>query len=253
MSLILKLKDILHKIVVKFVPVTLPTAKKKYNVKVVKLNELTIKEVAAKAAVYNVGVPPKTIIDGFNAGVELLCYMIADGYNFKCPLFYTRIRIPGEYDGSETALPDGLYPELRLNVSEYMRNYMRNHVQVIFAGFDKTGENIAEVIDDETGEVNRTITRGSTVTVSGSGLKIESGDGQSTQTGAFLADSSGAEIRVKSVVLNYPSLLKLLMPDTLTPNECYAVVIRTQVSAKDGKTILKNLREIRSDCNLKAR
>ena len=253
MSFIFKLKDILHKIVVRFVPSHLSTAKKKYTAKAIMLRELTIEGVAAKADIYNIGVQPKTIVDGFNAGIELICYLIADGYTFKCPLFYTGIRIPGEYDGSETKIPDGLYPELRLLVSESMREYLRNHVQIVFDGFYNADGLIAEVIDDDTNEVNQTITRGHIAILNGFGLKIESDDEHRAQTGAFLADSSGTETRVKAIALNRPSILKLLVPDTLTPDECYAIVIRTQISAKDGKTMLKNVREMRTDCIFKAR
>jgi hypothetical protein len=48
------------------------------------------------------------------AGMELIHYLVADGFKIKTPLFSVKMRIPGEYDGSETRLPHGVHPAARL-------------------------------------------------------------------------------------------------------------------------------------------
>ena len=48
------IRDVMHKITVKFTEAFLPEAKKKYNLKAVNQPELDIHGIASKAAVYNI-------------------------------------------------------------------------------------------------------------------------------------------------------------------------------------------------------
>jgi len=59
---------------------------------------------------YLIGTSPKVIEEGFTAGSVLACYLAADGYRLNTPLFKMKVKVPGEYDGSETHLPHGVYP-----------------------------------------------------------------------------------------------------------------------------------------------
>jgi hypothetical protein len=117
MALDFTVKDVMHRIAVKFVHAFLPEAKKPYNLKAVHQPELDVHGIASKADVCNIGTSPKVIEEGMNAGMELIHYLVADGFKIKTPLFNVKIRVPGEYDGSETHLPDGVHPMVRLQTS----------------------------------------------------------------------------------------------------------------------------------------
>jgi hypothetical protein len=114
MAIDFNVKDILHRIQVKFTHTFLPEAKKPYNLKAVHQPKLDIHGIASKADVYNISTSPKVIEDGLTDGMKLICYLAADGYSISTPLFNLKIRVPGEYDGSETRLPEGVFPEVRL-------------------------------------------------------------------------------------------------------------------------------------------
>jgi hypothetical protein len=248
------MKDVIHRVITKFVPAYLPGAKKKYNARAVFQPELDIHGIASKASVYNITTSPKIIEEGFLAAEQLMIYLAADNYRITTSLFHMGIRIPGEYDGTETHLPAGVHPEVRLTVSNELRNYIRDHVHIEFDGIEDGKGVIGEVVDDATGNVNTVVTMGNIVTVHGYGLKIESDEAHAAQAGAFLVNSDGGdEIRVKAVALNEPRTLKLLIPTTLSTDTDYTLLIRTQASAKTSRHLLKDVREVRSDFTLKAR
>jgi len=121
MALDFIVKDVIHKINVKFMHAFLPDAKKPYNLRAVHQPELDIHGIASKADVYNITTPPKIIEDGLKAGIELIRYLVADGYRIKTTLFNLWMRIPGEYDGSETHLQEDMRPEPRLRASAEFR------------------------------------------------------------------------------------------------------------------------------------
>jgi hypothetical protein len=100
--------------------------------------ELDIHGIASKADVYNIQTSPKVIEDGLTAGIELIYYLVADGYKVKMPLFNLKLRVPGEYDGSETSLPDGLFPMARLQTSAAFRKYLKDKVKAEFGGIDQS-------------------------------------------------------------------------------------------------------------------
>jgi hypothetical protein len=245
MSIDFSLTDVIHKVIVKFVPAWLPGAKKKYYAKAVLQPELDIRGVASKASVYNISTSPKVIEEGFIAAEKLITYLIADNYRFKSDLFHVSVRVPGEYDGTETRLPEGVKPEVRLTVDDTLRNYVRNHVQVVFDGVEEINGFIGEVTDEATGLTDTVITPGNIVAVRGYGLKVEADEQHAGQTGVFLVNSAG-EIPVKAIALNEPRLLKLLMPDSLTSGESYTILIRTQSPVRGGGTVLKEIREVKS-------
>jgi hypothetical protein len=250
MSIDFDLKDVIHRLIVKFVPAWLPNAKKKYYAKAVLQPELDIHGVASKASVYNITTSPTVIEEGFNAAIKLITYLTADSYRFKCDLFHLSIRVPGEYDGSETHLPEGVYPEVRLTVDDTLRNYIRNNVQITFDGIEESNGLIGEVIDEASGMADTQITAGNIVAVRGYGLKVESDAAHAASAGVFLVNSSGQETRVKAIALNEPRLLKLLMPDTLPHGEEYTLLVRTQSLVKGGIILLKDLREVKTSFNL---
>jgi hypothetical protein len=205
MALDFTVKDIFHKVVVKFVHAFLSDTKKPYNLKAVLQSELDIHGVASKASVYNITTSPKVIEEGLTAGMELIYYLAADGYKIKTPLFNLRSRVPGEYDGSETGLPDGTFPEVRLSVNGDFRKYIREHVQLEFDGIESNNGYIANV--DADGTIDEAITIGELIAVRGYGLKVESDAEHADQVGIFFENPDGVRTKAKIVAVNEPKTL----------------------------------------------
>jgi hypothetical protein len=252
MALDFMVKDVIHKVTAKFVHAFLPGAKKPYNLRAVRQPELDIHGIASKAEVYNLDTDPKVIEEGLTAGFELIYYLAADGYKIKTPLFNLRIRLPGEYEGAETSLNEGLYPEVRMQSAAPFRQYIRERVGVQFDGVDQADGLIAEALDERTGQVDETMTLGNLLTIRGYGLKIE-GDRQSaSQVGLFFDDGQTPPVKAEIVAVNEPRTLKAIVPATLEAGGEYALKIVTQSSAKGSGSLLKNPREVRSDFKLTA-
>jgi hypothetical protein len=51
-----------------------------------------------------------------------MCYLATDGYKIKTPLFDLRIHAPDEYADSEASIPEGVFPEARLQGSEVFQS-----------------------------------------------------------------------------------------------------------------------------------
>jgi hypothetical protein len=250
MALDFNLKDIIHKITVKFTPAFLPDAKKPYNLKAVHQPDLDIHGVASKAEVYNIATSPKVIEEGLTAGLELMYYLAADGYKVKTPLFNLRIRVPGEYDGGETRLPDGVFPEARLQVSAAFRAYLRDKVGLEFDGIDVSDGFIAQAVDNATGLVDESATIGNLLTLHGSGLKLESDEQHKNETGLFFVDEQGGKVKADIIAVNEPRTLKAVVPAGLAAGADYRLLIVAQSSAKNSGALLKNIREIHSEFKL---
>jgi len=237
-------KDILHRITVKFIKTFLPGAKKKYHAKAVLQPELDIHGIASKAEVYNITTSPKIIEDGFNAAMQLIRYLIADGYRINTPLFRSRIRIPGEYDGFETRLPEGFYPEVRMTPSPEFLRYIKEHVQLFFDGIENNAGFIGQVTDEFTGLEDQVITLEDQITICGYGLKINGDESNKSKIGVFFRSSDGTEIRARVVPVNEPRTLKVIIPSSLITDEAYTLIVRTQTSVSNGTVLQKDIREI---------
>jgi hypothetical protein len=252
MPLDFNLKDIIHNIIVKFTPAFLPDAKKPYNLKAVHQPDLDIHGVASKAEVYNITTPPKVIEEGLTAGLELMYYLAADGYKIKTPLFNLRIRIPGEYDGSETHLPEGVSAEARLQVSAAFRTYLQEKVRLVFDGIDVNDGFIAQAVDNATGIVDESATIGNLLTLHGLGIKLDSDAQHKNEVGLFFVDEQGGKVKAEIIAVNEPRTLKAIVPSTLAVGNDYHLLVVTQSSLKSSSTLLKKAREIRSEFKLTA-
>jgi len=253
MAIDFKVKDVIHKIAVKFIHAFLPDAKKPYYLKAAHQPELDIHDIASKADVYNIGTSPKVIEEGMTAGMELIYYLAADGFKIKTPLFNLKIRVPGEYDGSETSLPHGTHPIARLQTSAAFRKYLAEKVQVEFDGADQSDGLIAEAKDEATGLVDEAVTAGNLLTVRGYGLKIEGDEANSNDTGLFFEPETGGQpIKAVIIAVNEPRTLKVVVPQYLNTGTKYRLVLVTQSSAKNGAAVLKNMRTMKSEFTLTA-
>jgi hypothetical protein len=252
MAIDFKVKDIMHKIIVKFIHAFLPDAKKPYNAKAVHQSELDIHGIASKADVYNIATSPKVIEEGLTAGMELIYHLAADGYKIKTPLFTLKIRVPGEYDGSESRLPDGVFARARLQTSAEFRKYLEEHITIEFDGVDQSDGHIGEAHDEDTGITDDVMTEGKILTIRGFGLKIESDEAHKDETGLFF-DNGDPRFLIKAdtIAVNEPRTLKVVVPEGMAKTP-YTLKIITQSSAKGGGGLLKNTREMRSEFTLNA-
>ena len=246
MAIDFKVKDVMHNIVAKFVHAFLPEAKKPYNLRAVHQEELDIHGIASKADVYNLQTSPKVIEEGMNAGMELIYYLVADGFRIKTPLFNLRMRLPGEYNGSETHLNHDSFPTARMQSTARFRNYLKDKVKIKIDGIDQNDGYIAEVTDEATGIVDEVLTLGNLITIRGWGLKIDGTQENYDKIGLYF--ESDAEIRTKAeiIAVNEPRTIKAIVP-YLSSDTSYRLVIVTQTSAKNSGAILKNIRELRAD------
>jgi hypothetical protein len=249
MALDFKLKDVLHRIVVKFTQAYLPNAHKPFNLRAVLQQELSIHDIASKAEVYNIETSPKVIEEGMLAGMELIFYLAADGFKIKTPLFNLKVGIPGQYDGTETALPDGIKPQPLLTPTTDFRQFINNNVLVTFDGVDEVSAFISEVIDLHTGSINEALSVGGVVEVRGIGLKVASEPARSVQSGIYFVSDSDNSVRIKSnlIIVNEPRTIKANIPDTLASGGKYFIEIVTQLSSRGSGHILKELRTVRSE------
>ncbi|MDR2433739.1 MAG: DUF4469 domain-containing protein [Treponema sp.] len=252
MAIDFTVKDVIHRIAAKFVHAYLPDAKKPYNLRAVLQPELDVHGIASKADVYNIETDPRVIEEGLTAACELIYYLTADGYKIKTPLFNLRVRLPGEYEGAETRLNEGLYPEIRLQTSAAFRQYIRERVQVAFDGIAGDEGLIAEALDEKTGQIDEAATIGNILTIHGYGLKIESDEAHQLQTGVFFQPASGVPPKAEIIAVNEPKTLKVVVPATLTAGKEYNLRIFTMGSVGGGGHILKVVRDLKSDFKLTA-
>jgi len=252
MAIDFAVKDILHRIQVRFIHAFLPEAKKPYNLKAVHQPELDIHEIASKAEVYNIETSPKVIEEGLRAGMELICYLAADGFRIKTPLFNLKLRVPGEYDGSETHLPQGIYPTARLQTSAAFRKYIRERVTTEFGGIDQSDGLISEAYDEATEMSDEVATIGNLLSIHGFGLKIEADEEHKDEVGLFFEpDCGGAPVKADIIAVNEPRTLKVIVP-ALKAGVQYRLKVVTQSSAKGGGSLVKKVRDMRSDFCLAA-
>jgi len=251
MSVVFKGNDKTPAVSAKFIPAYLPGAEKPYYAKAVHLEELNIHDVASKAEVYNIQESPEVIEKGLTAGLELILYLVGAGYTVRTPLFNMRMRIPGSYSGSETCLPDGVYPVVQLQTGPDLRKYIRERSRVEFDGKDTSEGIIAEFYDDATGLIDEVMTMGNYATIRGVGLKIMADAARQSEAGLYLqSDITGVRIKVSLIAINEPRTLKFTVPSGLNPAHTYTLLIITQSSVRGSGHLLKNLREVRSDFNL---
>ena len=239
------LKDVIQKIVVKFFAHSLPGVHKPYLLKAVHQTDLDIHDIAMKAAVFNIPTSPKVIEEGLLAGFELMYYLAANGYRIKTPIFNLKIRVPGTYDGTETHLPEETYPVASLQTSSAFRKYLKEKVKVEFDGKDSIDSFIADARDEATGSAG-VLTRGNILTINGMGLKIEGDEDHRDLVGVFFRPKTGLPVKAKTIALNNPRTLIVHIPTELKKGESYAITVETQSSARNGATMLKNIRDIRS-------
>jgi len=246
MAIEFQVKDVIHNIIAKFVHTFLPEAKKPYNLKAVHQPELDIHGIASKADVYNLTVSPKVIEEGMNAGMELIYYLVADGYKIKTPLFNLRMRIPGEYNGSETHLNQEAFPAARLQPSAAFRNYLKDNVKVVIDGIDQNDGYIAEVMDEYTGLTDQVITAGNLITIRGWGLKIEGEKANQDAIGVYFVtatENTDQILKAQIIAVNEPRTLKVIVPREIDTGHPFNIKIVTQTSSKNNH-IVKNLREV---------
>jgi len=243
MSVSFDVDDRMHDLIAKFVKNNLPEAKKPYNLKPEHQPVLNIHKLASKAAVYNIETDPETIEDGLNAGLKLMRYLIADGFIVDTPLFNLRVRVPGEYNGKETSLPDGVHPIARIRTKAKFREYIRDHVQISIDGVYSKNGYITEFLDIDENETNSVFVPGDQFKLTGVDIKAI---GDNPSCGVFFVpvDNPAAEVRVMRIAENSRSKIIGICPQTGYQRN--KIVIRTQYSGSNS-VFLKTVRVLESD------
>lgn len=252
MALDFKLRDVMHRIVVKFFPAYLPGAKKPYNLRAVYQPKLDIHGIASKAEVYNITTSPKVIEEGSIALMELIYYLAADGYQIDTPVFHLKVGIPGEYEGHETGLADGLQPHGLLSITAGLREYLSERINLQFDGIEHNEGFIGSFLDKITDTTDMFITPDRPYVIRGGGLKIASDEEHADDTGLYYEEAeTGTRLRGEMwrIGQNKPSTIAGQAPAALVPGKRYYLVIRTQSSINGGH-LLKHVREIKSDFTL---
>jgi hypothetical protein len=244
MGIDFRLRDVMHKVTAKFTRAFLPGLQKPYTLRAVLQPELDVHGVASKAEVYNIETDPKVIEEGFNAACELMFYLSSDGYKIKTPLFNLKVRFPGEYDGSETALPEGIYPEAGIQASAGYKRYLRERVRVQFDGVNGAEGLIAGALDEHTGQDDEVMTIGNLLNIRGYGLKIEADAEHRGEAGLWFEDGVNAPVRAEIIAVNEPRSLKAIVPAGLTAGADYTLKVVTQYAGHGGGTLLKTPRAV---------
>ena len=250
MALDFKLKDVMHRIVVKFFPAYLPGAKKPYNLRAVYQPKLDIHGIASKADIYNITTSPKVIEEGSIALMELIYYLAADGYQIDTPVFHLKVGLPGEYDGHETSLADGLQPHGQLSITAGLREYLSKRINLQFDGIENNEGFIGSFLDITTDTTDMFITPDRLYTIRGNGLKIASDKEHADDMGLYYEDAeTGTRLRGErwSIGQNKPSTITGVAAAELVPGKSYYIVIRTQSRVRGSGELLKHVREIKSD------
>jgi len=232
----------MHKIAAKFVPAFLPEAKKPYNLKTVHQETLDLHGVAAKADAYGIGPDAKAIEDGLARGLKLIAYLVMDGWRVKTPLFNLRVRVPGEYDGSETALPDGVNPVVRIGASAEFREYVKDHVRIEFDGILSKNGLISAFLDVEENQTNSVFVPGDQFVLTGTDI-MAVGDHASCGVYFVPIDNPTAEVKVARIAKNSRSEIIGVCPQTGYQRN--KIVIRSQYSGSLTR-FLKTVRTIES-------
>jgi hypothetical protein len=121
---------------------------------------------------------------------------------------------------------------------------------VQFDGIDQADGLIAEAVDEHTGQIDEVMTVGNLLTIHGYGLKIEGDDEHKDEVGLWFDDGMQAIVKAEIVAVNAPRTLKIIVPMGLAPGMDYTLKVVTQSSAKHSATLLKTVREVRSDFKL---
>jgi hypothetical protein len=157
------------------------------------------------------------------------------------------MRLPGEYDGSETTMPLGTYPVARMQTSAKFRDYIMRKVKIMIDGIDQSDGLIAETIDEATGVMDETMTIGNLLTIRGWGLKLVGTE--ENAIGVYFdpvnAEAAGT-VKAEIIAVNEPRTLKVIVPPDIKTGETYYLRVVTQSSAKNS-ALTKNIREVRSD------
>jgi hypothetical protein len=252
MDTIFKQKDVIHNVEVWFERNSLPDAKKLYLGRSQILPHLSVEEVATKAELYGMNINAEEMVRYVNAYNNLCAYLVADGYGIENSLFRTRIRIPGEYDGYETSLPEGLHVTPRINASPGFQDYIREHVKLDFRGIDETQGHMLTYLDEASGKDTK-ITLGNLLHIHGSGIKVVHDDKPEhiSAVGLWFVSviDPTSRTRATALAVNEPKQVVAVIPASLIVGQSYYLEITTQSSAKRGAHTLQNMRTMRSKSN----
>jgi len=232
----------MQKTIAKFVHNNLPEAKKPYSLITMHQEALDLHGVASKADAYGIGTDPKVIEQGLEEGMKLIAYLVMDGWRVRAPLFNLRIRVPGEYDGTETELPEGVHPVVRLRASSEFRKYVKEHVRIEIDGVAVKNGLISAFLDIDENVTNSIFVPGDQFKLTGTDIMAVGGD---PSVGVYFTpvDSPAHAVRVTRIARNSRSEIIGICPQTGYQRN--KIVVKTQYYGSTVK-FLKTVKTIES-------
>ena len=197
--------------------------------KVVTTASITEDDLVADIVAHRTDISAVTLKAAFELLTEAAMHRVANGASVRFGLAHFQLGVNGVFVGKGAQWDSGSH---RLNVqvtpTADLRNVVRK-VDVQVRGVASSGIGINTVTDVVTGTVNDRITPGNGIHITGSRLKIA---GEHPDVGVTLIHQATHEtfaIDRKSIVVNYPTRMTLILPASMPTGE-YQLTICTQYS-----------------------
>ena len=198
-----------------------------------------VKEIVDELVKEGMEIKRETVIDIVTRFNRKSAEMVVSGHNVNTGLVYMRPIITGVfYDKTWSAEKNPVYVTINQGV-DLRAAIAETTVEIL--GEQSEPIEILSLTDTTTGKTDGTLTKGRNAELKGSYLKIV---GENPDCGISFKNTATQEItqlEIGDLVLNEPSRLLILVPDSLTAGE-YELTITTQYSK--GKYTLKDPRSV---------
>ena len=199
---------------------------------------------------YGITTSPEVIEEGYTAGMESICRLIADGHVIKIPHFNVLIGVEAEGEGSEGVPYGELIPLAIFQANPVFRKNLRGRVSIVLEPIIPVDGFIGKVIDNATGLTNESLTPGNALTIYGFGLKIKARASEKDAVGlTFMNITNGLNTKAEDILVNKKHVLVVTVPPTLTFG-VYKLRIETYSKVKGWGLLLKEKRQIESEFTL---
>lgn len=206
------------------------------------LGSLGMDDILDKMVSEGMEIKRETVLDIINRYNRTVADMVVSGYNVNTGLVYMRPTIKGVFLG-KTWNPEIHSVQIALKQGSYLRSAISD-TTVEFLGEQAPLIEILSITDTTTGKTDGTLTLGRNVELKGSHLKIIGDDPTCGISFRNLDTDESIKLSTHDLVLNEPTRLLILLPNTLTVGT-YEVSISTQYAR--GGNMLKQPRSTSLD------
>lgn len=182
--------------------------------------------------------------------MELILYTVANGYNINTTRFRLSKGVTGEYDGRETAQPQGKFPLELYIISPPLRKYLEETAPKQSDSIKNNDGRLVSFLDKITSKTDTVPATDGLCIRCDAGLKTTFDKGLNYDAGLF--DEEGEEsIRVREATIkiaqNNCSTVSTPFTQTLNAGKKHRTVTKTLTTAINRSHTLKNGREVKSD------